>query len=418
MDSSSLFLGIDLGTSGVQIALINADAELIHQSKEEYCNGVQFPEDWQSCCSSLIGDIPKKLKQKIKALSVDGTSGTLLACDKKGRPISLALPYNISCPEQKQFLAELIPEGGIASSINSSLARTLRLIDQHGPNILIRHQADWLCGWFLNNWQWGEEGNNIRLGWNLIKQSWPQRFANLPWKESLPSIINSGNILGKLDVKICKVLELPEELIVISGTTDSNAAVLAANPKPEDGITVLGSTIVLKCFVEQPLTGIGITNHRVGGKWLCGGASNAGGAVIRKFFSPKEIKELSRQINPELNSGLMLRPLPFKGERFPIEDPYLEPILEPRPISDSLYLHGLFEGLARIEAQGWEALQAIGVPKPRRVITLGGAARNPQFRRLRERTLRIPIHSCSNPPALGVALLARQSITNKILFSY
>mgnify|MGYP001998936560 CR=1 FL=1 len=65
----------------------------------------------------------------------------------------------------------------------------------------------------------------------------------------------------------------------------------------------------------------------MGGRWLCGGASNAGGKVLRMFFNDMELKELSRQINPEKDSGLNLLPLPAKGERFPIDDPNLEPIL-------------------------------------------------------------------------------------------
>ena len=71
---------------------------------------------------------------------------------------------------------------------------------------------------------------------------------------------------------------------------------------------------------------------------------------------------LSKQIKPELDSGLNLLPLACKGERFPTFDPELEPILEPRPVSDAKYLHALLEGLALIEAKGWKRLQNLGVP--------------------------------------------------------
>ena len=47
-----------------------------------------------------------------------------------------------------------------------------------------------------------------------------------------------------------------------------------------------------------------------------------------------------------------------------MDDPTLEPVLEPRPISDAWYLHGLLEGLAEIEARGdsarWEPTTATG----------------------------------------------------------
>ena len=152
-----------------------------------------------------------------------------------------------------------------------------------------------------------------------------------------------------------------------------------------------------------------MTTQRVGNRWLCGGASNAGCAVLKRFFNDKNLVELSRQINPESDSGLMFRPLTFQGERFPIDDPYLEPILEPRPVSDSLFLHGILEGLARIEAQGWEKFKSMNVEIPKKIITIGGGAGNPQWRRIRERLIGIPIKTCSKQAAEGVARLALEA---------
>lgn len=413
MIKSSLVLGIDLGTSGVRLAVLNEQQELIHTSTTNYPIGLEVPEDWQTCCTELIRALPTKLRQALKAIAVDGTSGTLLACERSGKALSAALPYHLNCPEQQEALLSLVSSEKPAASISSSLARALRLIANHGNNVLLRHQADWISGWLLNNWQWGEEGNNLRLGWDLINQSWPVSFAKSTLPMVLPEIVASGKVLGTLAAEQAQNLCLPKGVLVVAGTTDANAAVLTANAGPDDGITVLGSTIVLKRFVEVPLVGAGITNHRVGGRWLSGGASNAGGAVLRELFTDDELEELSRQINPELDSGLMLRPLPGPGERFPVDEPNLEPVLEPRPVSDSLYLHGLLEGLARIEAQGWQRLKALGAPPPSRIVSLGGGALNRQWRRLRERILGLPVITCTSPPAAGVARLALQAISDQ-----
>lgn len=148
----------------------------------------------------------------------------------------------------------------------------------------------------------------------------------------------------------------------------------------------------------------------MGGRWLCGGASNAGAAVLQQLFPDIDLAELSRQIDPDQNSGLQLRPLPRCGERFPVDDPQLEPILTPRPVSDALYLHGLLEGLTQIEQAGWQRLTSLGADSPKKIVTLGGGARNPQWRRLRERQLGVPIRSCNTPPAAGVARLALQAV--------
>ena len=405
--------GIDLGTSGCRLALVD-DTGLIQQLSCPYPGPFHQAGSWRLAVQQLFAQLPEEQRQQIGAIAIDGTSGTLLACSPAGEPLAPALAYNDACPKQAEQTRELVPHGGSAASSSGSVARSLQLLEQlreqPGSELLLRHQADWLMGWLLGNWSWGEEGNNLRLGWDLITNSWPARFAEQSWRQALPEIRPSGSILGTIAPEQAKALGLENDLIVVAGTTDSNAAVLAADPGPGDGITVLGTTLVMKCFTETPLHAPGVTSHRVGGRWLCGGASNAGAGVLRRFYSDDQLSELSRQINPDSDSGLRLRPLPAPGERFPVDDPELLPVLEPRPVSDALYLHGLLEGLAEIEAQGWQRLNELGAAAPRRIISIGGGARNPQWRRLRERRLGCAVTSCQTPPAAGVARLAQQAL--------
>ncbi len=410
MGSLPLALGIDLGTSGVRIAIVNRNKDLIYTSSVNYENNLEDYHDWINSCEKLIREIPKSFKSNLVACSVDGTSGTIIACDFKGDPISKAVPYHSNCIDEIKGILKLSTIKNSSLERYSSIRKALYLTNKYGCDILLRHQADWITGWLLNNWDLGEEGNNIKLGWNLLSKTWLKDVQNLEWRNCLPKIISSGNLFGTVSSSISKRLDLPRNLKIFAGTTDSNAAVLAVNPSSTDGVTVLGSTLVIKRFVNGPIRSHGITNHLVGGQWLSGGASNTGAAVLRRFFSDEDLIELSRQINPEIDSGLKLMPLMIKGERFPVNDPDLEPILGPRPTSDSLYLHGLLESIARIEAQGWNKFEKLGIKAPQRIITIGGGARNPQWRRIRERIIGIPILSSKKQPAEGVALLAMQSI--------
>ena len=267
-------------------------------------------------------------------------------------------------------------------------------------------------GWLLGDWSWGEEGNNLRLGWDLLSNQWSGGIGRASWASALPTVIPSGQLVGPIGPAAAAELKLPANCQIVSGTTDANAAVLAAEPQAGDGVAVLGTTLVLKQFAPEPLSGPGINNHRIAGRWLVGGASNAGGGVLRQFFSDEQLEELSRQINPERSTGLSLRPLPHKGERFPIDDPELEPVLEPRPVSDALYLQALLEGLSNIERQGWQRLEELGAPKVQRVLSVGGGANNPQWRALRQKLLNKPVLNRSKAsPAAAMARLARQTVT-------
>ena len=142
--------------------------------------------------------------------------------------------------------------------------------------------------------------------------------------------------------------------------------------------------------------------------WLLGGASNTGAAILSRYFTPAMIEELSRQIDPQVSTGVRLRPLLGRGERFPVDDPRLEPILEPRPVGDAAFLQALLEGITAIEHQGWQRFRELGASPLQRVITLGGGARNSQWRLMRQRALGLPVGNRPNlSAARGMARLAQ-----------
>ena len=400
------FGGLDFGTSGARISIINSKKELSFTNSVTYTDSFKKPNSWINSCEKLLKSLPRNIKNNLNKLAISGTSGTLIACNIYGEPLGEAIPYNQACSGNDIFIKSITPNENHLQSPYSSLAKALKLIENYGENILLRHQSDWITGWFLRDWTYGEEGNNLKLGWDLIKESWPQNYLNKSWKKCLPKIIKSGKFIGQINSDIAETFQLNKKLILISGTTDSNAAFLAAGIDKEEGLTVLGTTIVVKKVVNNPIKEKGITNHQIFGEWICGGSSNAGCGILSQFFSDLEIKELSRQINTSQKTSLKLLPLNSKGERFPINDPFLEPILGPRPVSDSLYLHALFEGLARIELKGWEKLYELTGSLPKKIITIGGGSKNPQWRAIRERIINIPIVSCNKTTAYGTALLA------------
>ena len=111
---TSLVLGIDLGTSGVRIAVLDRSNTIQYSTSVPYSVGLNRPDDWTQACSALIAGIPAEQRHSIKALAVDGTSGTLLACDSTGRPQGEALLYSEACQGFELQLQKLVLEGGPA----------------------------------------------------------------------------------------------------------------------------------------------------------------------------------------------------------------------------------------------------------------------------------------------------------------
>ena len=109
------------------------------------------------------------MKINLNKLAISGTSGTLTALNLQGEPLGEAIPYDQACSENKILLESLTSGEDHLRTPYSSLAKALKLINEYGTNILLRHQSDWITGWFLKDWTNGEEGNNLKLGWDLIK---------------------------------------------------------------------------------------------------------------------------------------------------------------------------------------------------------------------------------------------------------
>lgn len=89
----------------------------------------------------------------------------------------------------------------------------------------------------------------------------------------------------------------------------------------------MGSTLAIKLLSTSRIEDarFGVYSHRLDDKWLVGGASNTGGAVLRQLFTDEQLEKLSEQINPTEASYLDYYPLQSAGERFPVADPKMEP---------------------------------------------------------------------------------------------
>ena len=411
------YLGIDFGTSGARGIVINADKNIVAEVKYLFADiaANNWIDSWQKALYSLLEQIPLSLRTKIKAIAINGTSATVILCDAQGLPLTQPILYNddraVNCLEQ---IKEIAPANHVVLSATSSLAKLFWYSQQSCFNqaAFFLHQADWLA--FLLHGQLGisDYHNALKLGYDVENLCYPNWLQNLPFFSLLPQILSPGTPVAEITPTNRVRFSLPADCLVFTGTTDSIAAFLASGTsQPGESSTSLGSTLVLKLLSERKIEDAryGIYSHRLGNLWLTGGASNTGGAVLRHFFSDRELVELSRQIDPHQESPFDYYPLLKPGDRFPINDPYLSPQLEPRPPNSVDFLHGLLESIARIEALGYQRLQELGASKLTQVYTAGGGAKNVAWQQIRQRRLQVPIlPAVQTEAAYGTALLAMQ----------
>ncbi|KAK9177160.1 hypothetical protein WN944_029179 [Citrus x changshan-huyou] len=393
-----LYLGMDFGTSGA--------------SKTE--ESIDWLRSWKVTLFSLLEAVPVNLRPLIASISIDGTSATTIIIDSNsGEPLWRPFLYNESCPDALPVVKSIAPANHTVCSGTSTLCKLVSWWNTEGENkesALLLHQADWLL-WLLHGKLGLSDYNNaLKVGYDPELESYPPWLLSQPYSQLLPSVQAPGTSIGYLKEGIRTEFGFPKDCVVCTGTTDSIAAFLAARAtEPGKAVTSLGSTLAIKLLSTSRIEDarFGVYSHRLDDKWLVGGASNTGGAVLRQIFTDEQLEKLSEHIDPMEASPLDYYPLQVVGERFPVADPKMVPRLHPRPKSDVEYLHGILESIARIEAKGYSLLKDMGATQVDEVFTAGGGAKNEKWTKIRERVLGLPVsRAIQTEAAYGAALLA------------
>ena len=345
----------------------------------------------------MLSALPKDIAASLHGLAIDGTSGTVMLCDAKLEPLHPALLYHDDrARQQAAQLKAIAPERHAVCTATSGLAKFLWLTQQSGcaQAAYFLHQADWLTALLSGKPGISDYHNALKTGYDVGQLRWPDWVAALPHSHLLPNVLAPGAIIGDIQPDIAAHFGIHPRCAIHAGTTDSIAAFIASGVTEQGiGVTSLGTTLVLKQLSEQRIDApeYGVYSHRYGDLWLAGGASNAGAGMLRRYFSDAQLTALSARIDPLQDSPLDYYPLPGIGERFPVNDARLAPRLQPRPGNDVEFLHGLLQGLAHIEAAGYARLAELGAPQLKRVVTNGGGAKNEIWRKIRERSLHVPV---------------------------
>ncbi|WP_105432067.1 MULTISPECIES: FGGY-family carbohydrate kinase [Neorhizobium] len=416
--SPAVAVGIDLGTSGARAAALSADGDVVGFAAAPFADPAESrsPGAWWSRVRECLAALRNATSlAHVEGLAIDGTSGTVLTVDALRKPLGGVLMYNDPCPDSAvvERIGALSPADSPARGANSALARAIHLLHA-SPDAMILHQADWIASQLGVAVATTDENNALKTGYDLVVEHWPEWIveAGMPI-ERLPQVRRAGEPVGVVGTS-GEALGLPPTCRIHAGTTDGCASFLATGASAiGDGVTALGSTMVLKLASSHPINAAeyGIYAHRILDFWLVGGASNSGGAVIRGLLGDDQLEALTARLDPDHPTGLDYYPLLKPGERFPINDPAYPPRLSPRPADDAQFFQAILEGMTSIERQGYERLRSLGAPPLRSVRTVGGGARNPAWTAMRRSTLGadfLPARSVEAAVGTASLVLARR----------
>ncbi len=147
--ATDVALGIDVGTSGVRVVATDRAGATIAMATAPIPvplqTGERIEQDaevwWQAVATALTAlDVDKA---RVRAIAVDGTSGTILPIADDGTPLAKASLYNDRAePQHVARVAAVAPAETAALGSTSPLARAMRF----GGDGRVIHQADWIAG--------------------------------------------------------------------------------------------------------------------------------------------------------------------------------------------------------------------------------------------------------------------------------
>ena len=424
------FLGIDIGTQGSRVVLINVGGNIVGSSEETFPLNNQSREEqspegwWQSCRRSLtilFSQVKESIDVKdIAAVSVTSTSGTVIPIDADHIPLHNAIMYSDKRSAEAGLLCQRMalryhPAGYTGFNASSGLSKMVWFTQTY-PDTTKKiakwiHAADYIIGMLSGQWGITDYTNALKSGYDLYNEVWPSYlYEHLPLqKEWLPEVVPSGTSVGTILSSFAKEFGLSDKAQVVAGMTDGCASQVASGAvNPGDWNTTIGTTMVVKGVTLKEVEDAEgrLYNHRhPDGFWMPGGASNTGADWVTEEFKDN-LSQLEQDALGLIPTGLLAYPLQQEGERFPFIAPQARGFV-PQGLSPALHFTASMEGVAYIERFAFEMIQALSGEKVKAVFTAGGGSNNDTWLIIRSNVLNLPIYKMKHVTgAVGAAILA------------
>ena len=411
------FLGIDLGTGGVRCLLVNEEGSVLSEISKPLNRvnlsahsgeSMQDPRDWIVLLESALDELFSVPScRHLLSVSVDSTSGTVLPVDRTGENIGPALMHNdMRSIHEVEWCNELFEDG---CSPTFSLPKILWMQKNWSlsEEVLYHHATDFLNARLCGSIDLPTDFTNaMKSGVNLETQTWPDKLSRF----QLPAVVAPGQVIGEISHSYRSRWSLTGPCLMVSGATDSNAAFYASGAgEIGDWSSTIGTTLAVKGISSQKISdtlGRIYCHRHPDGAWMPGGASNAGGEILKSTYGV-ELTSIENEASNARCEPLLVYPSIRKGERLPLADPKFMPFGQKSEEHKIAYFLGCIEGIAFVEKMTYDLLKSLGAEVGNRVYATGGATNSQLGLQVRAdvlgRTLCIPKHPNS---AMGAAILA------------
>lgn len=449
----SIYLGIDIGTSGTKTLAMREDGRILASATETYPLSTpqpgwseQKPAHWWRATVRSVQSVLSQTKVNGNSVEGIGLSGQMhgsVFLDKSNRVIRPALLWN---DQRTQAECEEIEESAGGRKKLIRLVANPALTGFTAPKIL------WLRNHERRNFDrvrqvllpkdyvrfrlTGEFATEVSdasgtLLLDVCRRKWSKKLLSLLDLDPslLPAVYESDEVSGRVTPSVAAELGIPPGTPVVGGGGDQ-AAGAVGNGIVRRGVVsaTMGTSGVVFAHSDEvqidPEGRVHTFCHAVPGKWhVMGVVLSAGGSLqwyrdefceaeikkaLRKGIDPYELITSSAAEAPAGCEGLFFLPY-LTGERTPHADPYARGawIGLTRRHGRAHLVRSVIEGATYAMKDSLEIIKGLEIPV-NEIRVSGGGARSPFWRQVQADIYgqKVSTINAHEGPAFGVALLA------------
>ncbi|HMC10132.1 MAG TPA: xylulokinase, partial [Pirellulaceae bacterium] len=445
----SVFLGIDIGTSGTKTLAIDEQGKILAEASQEYpCYypqplwSEQDPEDWWRATVATIQGVVKKAKLRaidVKAIGLSGQMHGSVFLDKSGKVIRKALLWNDQrtkneCDEierragGRKKLIQLVAN----PALTGFTAPKILWLRNHEPKSFDKLAKVLLPKDEIRRRLTGEYATEVSdasgmLLLDVAKRNWSKKLLEkLELDESLlATCYESEQVTGKLTTAVAEQLGLSTDCVVVGGAGDCAANAVGTGVVTRGTLsTSIGTSGVMFVHSDEmqvdPLGRLHTFCHAVHGKWHMMGVSLSAGGSLQWFAEQvcKGLGDKKRNAYDALTDeaaavargcdGLFFLPY-LTGERTPHADPLARGCFIGLTLSHTRghLARSVMEGVTYALRDSLAIIRDLGVPV-KEIRVSGGGSKSPLWRQIQADVFGqdVVTINAEQGPAYGVALLA------------
>ncbi|KAJ57029.1 xylulose kinase [Actibacterium mucosum KCTC 23349] len=433
-----MFLGLDLGTSGLRAVLANDGGTIIASSEGTYPVAhahpgwsEQDPADWIAALNGCVAELRSSHPAEFAALKGIGVSGHMhgaTCLDDSGDVIRPCILWNDTRSHAEAAALDAAPRvrdlsGNIV--FPGFTAPKLVWMQKNEPENFARVAKVLLPAAYLNFYMTGryfaDMSDSAGTSWlDVGARDWSDVLLSASGmrRDQMPELVEGSEAGGTLRPELAADWGVSSDVAVVGGGGDNAVAACGVGTLREgDGFVSLGTSGVLLAakdsFAPMPSSAVHTFCHAIPGTWYQMGVILAATDSLNWLSRNlgKGAADLSRDLGETISGPGDLRFLPYlSGERTPHNDSAIRGAFIGLDIGagHAELTQAVMEGVSFALRDNLAALESTGT-KLDRVLAIGGGSQSPYWVELLATLLNIQIdlpEAGDFGAALGAARLA------------